>query len=128
MEPRQRIYDGSCAATSFGEKKYLAETSTRQLFQWRTKVGDPKATCIFRIGESPNDMKTLQPRDIQTEADGKFPCGLKSGFEAREFRMPATDCPDCMIELEFSYKKNTVFYCADIVLLEQAPMPPLRTI
>jgi hypothetical protein len=73
-------------------------------------------------------MKTLQPKDIHTEADGKFACGLKSGFEQREFRMPVYDCADCVIELEFSYNNTKQFYCADVVLLEQAPMPPLHTI
>lgn len=73
-------------------------------------------------------MKTLQPRDIKTEADGKFPCGQKSGFEAREFRMPSNDCPNCVVELEFAFKDQKLFYCADIMLLEQAPMPPLTSI
>ncbi len=71
-------------------------------------------------------MKVLPPKEPKTEIDGKFPCGRKSGLEQKEFRMPSNECEDCVIELEYSYGNTSAHYCADIVLLEQSPMPPLH--
>lgn len=73
-------------------------------------------------------MKILQPRDIKTEADGHFPCGRKSGFEAREFRMPLNECEDCVIELEYTFNNTKAYYCSDVALFKQNEMPSLKTI
>lgn len=62
-------------------------------------------------------MMILQPKDIATDTDGIFPCSQKPGFEAREFRMPSSDCADCVIELEFAYNDQKLYYCSDIILL-----------
>ena len=73
-------------------------------------------------------MKTLIPKDIFTQADGKFACGEKSTFEQREFKMPTTPCESCVIELEYGYDNEKLFYCADITILEQSPLPDLNAL
>lgn len=74
--------------------------------------------CQFRIGSDPKEMKVLQPRDIKTEADGKFPCGRNNGFEQKEFRMPSSECLNCMIELEYTYNNTmSIKQCSDITVM-----------
>ena len=73
-------------------------------------------------------MKTLIPKDILTQADGKFACGDKSTFEQREFRMPSSACENCMIELEYGFGDQKLFYCADVAILEQSPLPDLNAL
>jgi hypothetical protein len=60
-------------------------------------------------------MKVLAPREELVQPDGKFPCGRKSGYEHKEFRMPQTECNDCKLEMIFSFNKTeSVTVCADI--------------
>lgn len=64
-------------------------------------------------------MKVLQPRVLEgsrIEADGKFPCGQKSGFEQQEFRLPKEECLNCVIELEFAFNGTQIYQCADVNL------------
>ena len=44
------------------------------------------------------DFKVLRPRDESGDADGRFPCGRKAGFEGKEFKIPADiTCDKCVI-------------------------------
>lgn len=61
-------------------------------------------------------MKILVPGDVQTQADGRFPCGRKAGFEKQVFKMPSTSCSDCVIQMTYFYNDTAVSYCSDIVL------------
>lgn len=130
LEPRTRVESGSCKETKMGPSTFLAETTTRQLFQWKTKVGHPTGVCSFKLGpRDGSDMKVLQPRSRESTSntlDGKFPCGHKSGFEQQEFHMPKEECLNCVIELEYAYNGTKLFQCADINLYQQFDIKPLR--
>ena len=127
MEPRSRgDARDQCGIQSSRYKRYLAETDTRQLFQWLTKVAHPEGTCQFTIGASPDSMQVLMPRNTETNSNGEFACGRKYGYESAEFKMPEKKCEDCFIELKYTYGSQKMYQCSDIRLSQWKPLPTLK--
>lgn len=124
LEPRARLGQGQCEATSAGPKMYLSESGGRSLFTWRVMRGDPSGMCTVRMGSNLKDLKIIKPKNIGN-SDGSFPCGRQAGFESKEFRLPKKACVNCFLELEWSIpsQNNTLYYCADMQILDPTPMP-----
>lgn len=131
LEPRSRFYEtranpnyGPCGGAERAEAHYLTSTGKRNYFQWKTLKSHDSANCTIKLStgfeDFENDFKVLRPRDDSGDADGKFPCGRKSGFEGKEFRIPEElKCERCVIQLTQEVGKDEVIYqCADIVILE----------
>lgn len=130
LEPRSRSGDSrvSCGTQYQQYKRYLAETDTRQMFHWLTKVPHPNGICKFTIGPNPADMQVLRPRSREANQFGEFECGRKYGYDSVEFKMPQTKCEDCVIELLFSYgaQNQQMYQCSDIRLTQMKPLPSVK--
>ena len=83
-----------------------------------------QANCTVRLSSGFDDFdpdfKILRPRDNSGDADGRFPCGRKAGFEGKEFRLPDDIvCDKCVVQfVEEVSAKEKIHQCADIVIME----------
>lgn len=92
------------------------------------RKADPTGMCTFRIGASPDELKVMRPKTAAANSDGSFPCGRITGYESKEFRMPALNCESCFIELEWAIGakgSQKLHYCADVSVLEPTAMPSI---
>ena len=48
----------------------------------------------------------MTPLNTKTTADGKFPCGRKSGFESSRFIMPEKEPGDYKIEMTYEFNET----------------------
>jgi len=45
-----------------------------------------------------SDFKVLRPRDDSADAEGRFACGRKAGYDGKEFRIPNDMiCEGCVL-------------------------------
>ena len=116
--------EAPCGGTERGAAHFLAQSDSRVYFQWKTLMAHASSNCTVSLSSGFDDyltdFKVLRPRDDSGDPDGKFPCGRKSGFEGKEFRLPDDIvCDKCVIQLVHEVSsKEKIHQCADIVILE----------
>ena len=131
LEPMARSYESRsvgnkapCGNTEKGTTHFLTQAGSRNYFQWRTLKSHETANCTVKIStgfdDFDTDFKVLRPRDDSADAEGRFACGRKAGYEGKEFRLPNDlICDSCVLQFtqEISDKEH-IHQCADIVVKE----------
>jgi hypothetical protein len=108
---------------------YQIEEESKMVVFFKTSAPAKNGLCRVSLGRGeleltlPIQFKALVPLDAEEGDDsGLFSCGLKKGYETKEFKLPKMECEHCVVQLEWITPGGSIFQCSDITVMRQVKL------